>query len=288
MIGDCILSLCVSNWLNKVFPEATQTLYLDKKCSQLGVLFFNHSVIKEIKISEKSDEFSNNDQEYFKQYDLVFDPFSPVLDQGYYNKMHISKQLFLMNRTWPECKYLRDAEREYDSLSFEEKCPKLIPWFDILEYKRFVAIWPEAGYANKDKSINLRSPKEEFWIELVKDLNKMGYKVLQFGTLKSGFLGDREKKLDIENCISLNLLDAVKKSLSCELCITTDSGISHVLNAYGARCICLYTNYLWGHITNFEAMTPLNYKNNLKLIFGKDGINNISKEEILEFVKNNL
>ena len=61
----------------------------------------------------------------------------------------------------------------------------------------------------------------------------------------------------------MSLFDSIKISLGCDLVITTDSGVSHIFGAYGMNQICLYSPYQENHFQNFEAMTPMNYKNNL-------------------------
>ena len=69
------------------------------------------------------------------------------------------------------------------------------------------------------------------------------------------------------------------------MAITTDSGISHMFGAYGMRQICLYCPYQPNHFQNFSAMTPVNYKHNLKSLCGYSDINNIDSEEVLDTVR---
>jgi hypothetical protein len=71
-------------------------------------------------------------------------------------------------------------------------------------------------------------------------------------------------------------------TLGCNLMIGTDAGSSLVMGAYGFPQITLLTDWMENHISNFNALAPLN-KNNIS-IFKKGGCDNISQNEVLKII----
>ncbi len=280
MLGDIIGSLPFLTYLEKIRPGSYKMVYIDKKCAHIAPFLLNHPLIDKIYISEDSDKVSEKDAEYCKKFDMVFEPFVSVYFQDWFNTIHITESLFRLNFL---CGSGYIDPKEWDRLTEEEKCPKLYQWFEPIEYwRKTIAIWPFSGYANSDASIQLRSPSLEWWEKMVELLYEAGFDVNQYGHPESPLIGDGKTVDDFRD---MSLFDAIKDSLACDLSITTDSGSSWLLNAYGHENICLYTNYKEGHVTNVDAYVPKNWKNNLISIYGKDNINNIKQEEVLESIK---
>lgn len=279
LLGDVVASLPFLNYLEKIYPESYKLAYIDKKCAQILPFLINHPLIDKIQVSEQPDNISLNDLKLFEFFDIIFNPFPRLTRPDYYNYHHITKELFCMNEIiW---KNERINSKEWDKLSEKERQPKLYQWFDIERKNKTIAIWPFSGYSTKQDSLspNLRSPSKEWWIKLIDMLSD--YKIIQFGHPKSEKLNDPR----IIDCRQLNLFDAVKISLGCDLSITTDSGVSWILGAYGVNQIVLYTNYLPNHYQNFDAMVAVNWKNNIISLFGENGINNINQEKVIDSIK---
>lgn len=282
LLGDIVASLVTSNLLSFRFPEIHQATYIDKKCAQIAPLLLNHQHIKEIRLSEKPDEFSAADQEYFNRYAYWLHPFVPVQNDKYYNNHSLHLELLVMNRDM-EGRGLGIGLATWRDKDLSDLAPRLTQWFPVERHKHTIALWPFAGYT-KDASIDLRSPKKEFYEDLCRDLMANGFHIKQYGhplseKLKSPYY------CEIEDRRQLNLFDAVKESLGADLIIGTDSGASHIFGAYGMRQIVLYTNYLPGHTENVGAMLPINYNKNMLAIYGNGGINNITREEIIAGAK---
>jgi ADP-heptose:LPS heptosyltransferase len=278
LIGDCVLSTVFLNYLEKIYPNSYKCAYIDKKCNQIVPLLTNHPLIDKVQVSELKDQISDNDANFINKFDLKFHPFPQHWRQNdWYNHHNIIDETLSMNFLIGKG-YMEPSQ--FDILTKEEKCPRLYQWFDTERQNKTIAIWAKSGYGNQDQTIDLRSPKTEWWGELCLNLNKMGYKCLLFGHPKSDYI---ENTIDYRN---LSLFDAVKVSLGCDTVIGTDSGTSWIIGAYGHSQIILYTNYKKDHITNTKAFCPINYKNNSIDIYGENGnINNITIEEVLQQIK---
>lgn len=274
LIGDIIVSLPFLTYLEKKYPKSYKCSYIDKKCSQIIPFLINHPLIDKIQISNKSDEVTNIDIDFINKFDIKYHPFPQhPYEHDYWNHRHFVHETFLMNFKIHEG-YIDPME--WNSLTKEETFPKLSQWFDISKNDKSIAIWPFSGYT-RDSSIssNLRSPSKEWWNSLC--LMLPDYKILQFGHPDSESLEGK----NIIDCRRYSLFDAIKASLGCDCSITTDSGPSWILGAYGANQICLYTNYAINHHSNLDCYVPLNHKGNLIPIFGKNGINNILPEHVI-------
>ncbi|MEK6880494.1 MAG: hypothetical protein AABY22_12835, partial [Nanoarchaeota archaeon] len=228
--GDIILSLPHLNWLEKQYPDSYKVAAISPACKQIIPLLYNHPLINNIYVTENDENFTVEDilkSGSFGSFDEYYNPFPQVTDSGWFNKRHISLELFIMN-----CDLLNNERRtllEYNSLDEQDKFPKLNPWFKSNKHKNCIAILPETGYGNLDSTIKQRSPTKEFWTSLTDPLVKRGYHILQFGHPKS----EKLEHKNIEDCRNLSFFDMIKEILGCELLIGTDTGAMHVINAYG-------------------------------------------------------
>ncbi len=281
LIGDIIVSLPFLTFLEKEYPNSFKCSYIDKKCSQIIPFLINHPLIDKIQISDEVDNVTLKDKEFINKFDIKYHPFPQhPYEQDYWNHRDFVHETFLMNYRIGEGHINPD---EWNKLNNNERYPKLNQWFDIEKpKKRTIAIWPTSGYSSTNGvSRNLRSPSMEWWTKLVQSCPD--YDFLQFGVPDSELI----ENYNIKDCRKLSLFEAAKMSMSCRVSITTDSGISWILGAYGVNQIVLYTNYNIDHNTNFNAFCPVNHKNHAIFLYGKDKIiDNIEQHNVLEAIKN--
>lgn len=274
LFGDCICSLPFSSYIKKRYPNSVNIAYLDIKCQQLLPLLINQDCFDGIRISELPDKISQNDQNYFKNFDLVFEPFPSVTEDYYYNHRSVIEETFRMST-------LRDAGRvnpiEWDKLNEEEKRPHLKRWFEVKKNNNYIALWASSGYSS-DPVNQKRNPTKEYWAGLVNRLLKEGYKVAQFGTRDHELVS--EKVLDLRH---YSLFDAIKFTLGSICSIGTDSGSQHIVAAYSHPQLVLSTYWRAGHVQNPSALIPVNP--NLKLLWNNENINNINHDDVVNGVK---
>lgn len=278
--GDIICFLPFITYLKKVYPDSYINFFIDKTCSSIGQFLLNYPGIDRMQISLNTDKVISED--YNLKYDLIFNLYNQLTNDQYYNFHSVQKENFIMSEVLVQNKFLKINPSEYDTLSKEEKFPKLIQYFDLERNQKTIAIWPFSGYGDSEMT-RKRSPSLEWWEILVENLIKKGYKIIEFGHPNNRSLSSKNDK--VINLKHLSLFDSIKLSMGCDLSITTDSGVSHILGAYGVNQICLYSPYQKNHYQNFEAMTPMNYKNNLLLFCGINNINQINQEHVLEKIQ---
>jgi len=276
LLGDIVVSIPFLTYLEKLYPQSYKMVFIDRKCQSIAPLLINHPLIDKIYVSEVADQLTQNEENYFKKFNLVFEPFPQIYFGNWWNEMNFIEATFRLN-----C--LRNHgyvdPNQWHILTDDERFPRLYQWFDVPRQNKTIAIWTNAGYnTKKDLTSQQRSPNVAFWERLVINLNKIGYTINQYGT------PNVEKIESTQNRLGLSLFEAVKESLGCDLVIGADSGSQHILGAYGHPQIILYTNWRHDHIKNFESMCPVNYNNNLIKIFGLNGINNINIEKVLDAV----
>lgn len=276
LIGDCVVSLPFCHYLERYYPNSTKIAFLDLKCQQLAPLLLNAPNLDGIRISNEKDKINQIDEEYFKKFDMVFEPFVPIIEENWYNKMGIVEATFKMN-------WLRGAGRikpeEWNKLTDEEKKPRLNCWFNIPKNNDYIALWSASGY-NNDTVNQKRNPSKQYLIGLVDRLIKEGYKVAQFGTTDHDLVSERI--LDLRH---YSLFDAIRFSLGCNASIQTDSGSAHILGGCGSNQILLTTYWRNGHYRNPDALIPVNYKNRAINLFCESGVDNIQYDKIIEGIK---
>lgn len=278
--GDIICFIPFITYLKKVYPDSYVTFFIDKTCAPVTQFLLNYPGIDRFQISLEEDKVTKLDSE--GRYDIIFNLYNDLTDPRYYNFHNVQKENFIMSEVFTTDGLRKINPVEYNILTNEEKYPRLVCYFPVSRTEKTIAIWPFSGYGDSEMS-RKRSPSVEWWTILIQGLASKGYKILEFGHPNNRSL--KEKSHDVKDLRHLSLFDSVKASLGCDLVITTDSGPSHIFGAYGARQICLYSPYQRDHFQNFEAMTPMNYKNNLTLFCGIDNINSIKQEEVLNIIK---
>lgn len=276
LIGDLICSLPFSYRVKKVYADSMNIAYLDIRCQQLLPLLVNQDCFDGIRVSELSDEISINDKNYFKKFNLVFNPFPELTEPDYFNRRSVIEETFRMNELDGVG---RINPKEWSLLTEEEKKPRLNCWFPITQNNNCVAIWASSGYST-DSVNQKRNPSKQYWAGLVDRLIKEGYKVAQLGTKDHELISD--EVLDLRH---LSLFDAIKFTLESTISIGVDSGSQHIIGAYGHPQIILSTYWRKGHNSNWSALLPVNYKNRAINIFKSNDINNIQYDKIVEGIK---
>ena len=278
--GDIICFIPFITYLKKVYPESYITFFIDKTCASVTQFLLNYPGIDRFQISLEKDKVIN--QDINTKYDIIFNLYNNLTNQHYYNYHNVQKENFIMSEIYTPNGVIKINPSEYEVLTKEEKYPKLVKYFEVEEIKKTIAIWPFSGYGDSEIT-RKRSPNIDWWLNLVQGLILKGYKILEFGHPNNKSISEHNN--NVKDLRKLSLFDSIKISLGCDSIITTDSGVSHIFGAYGANQICLYSPYQLNHIQNLEAMTPMNYKNNLTLFCGYDNINSIQQEKVLEIIK---
>lgn len=277
LIGDCIVSLVFPVYLEKRYPKSIKIAYLDKRCAGLIPLLQNHDYLDGIRVSDMPDAVSDKDENYFKKFDLVFEPFPTVTELDYFNRRSVIEETFIMSSLRGRG---RINPKAWDILTEEERKPRLNCWFDVPKNDNYVAIWANSGY-NNNTANQKRNPSKQYWAGLVDRLIKEGYKVAQLGIKDHELISDQI--LDLRH---LSLFDAIRFSLGAKMSIQTDSGSSHLLGAYGSLQLILMTYWRNGHYQFPLSLAPVNCKDNAKILFHPTNINEIPYDSIIEFVKN--
>lgn len=259
--GDLITSLPILNLLEKRYPNSYKTVSVAKKNSVFAQLLYNHPLIDRIHINEINENPNKKDYDFFNSHDLIIRPNLQHPDPYWYNKYSMVEENFIM------------MNYDWNDLDLELRFPKLEKWFDIPKKENAIAIWPMAGNGQDIK----RSPTKKWYDDLTEKLIKCGYKVYIFG---------HPNDFHIQNyhgCFkNLDFLEQIKMTLSCKLMIGTDAGSSLIMGAYNFPQITLLTNWMENHISNFDALAPMN-KENIS-IFSSGGCDNILIDDVLDAI----
>jgi ADP-heptose:LPS heptosyltransferase len=260
--GDVITSLPVLYLLEKLYPNSYKTVSIAKKNSVFAQLLFNHPLIDRIHINEILETNKQEDNDFYNSHDIIINPGLQHPDPYWYNKYHMVEENFIM------------MGLNWNDIDDRLRIPKLVKWFDTPKLKNTIAIWPMAGNGMDTK----RSPSKDWYIKLVNlILTNTKYNIIQFGHPSDFVVNENGKRF---NCLhNLDFFEQVRMTLGCSLMIGTDAGSSLVMGAYEFPQITLLTDWMENHISNFEALAPLN-KNNIS-IFAHGGCDNIKHEDIL-------
>ena len=296
ILGDTIMSLVILNALEKRFPGSYKYFHIAKRCAHAAPLYFNHPLIDRIVISDYDEEMGTNDAAIAKTCDIILNTKPPFHSrQDWPNSNCIYRETFFMSGLPLEW---------YDTLSDEEKRPKLAKWFNVeRQPAKTIALWPCAGYGNENK----RNPSREWYVKLINKLHEEGYNTIQFGhpkdyNLFNAINGQSDAPSNIytfsdtiqkfqtdswgETFKILNHLpffDQIKMTLGCDLVISTDSGSGLIFGAYEMPQISLLTNHFPNHTKNLTAFAP-NNPNNTNFI-GIGSPDNIEIFKVLQKVK---
>ena len=272
LIGDCIMSLPVLNFIEKHYPNSYKYWHIAKKCSQSASLFYNHPLIDKIVITDCEEGFGPKDLELAKECQVVFNttPRHPFGEYWHNNRN-------MVEETWVMAGIPLD---QLYTLSEEERVPTLYKWFDIQKYDKTIAIHCFAGYGRD----NQRSPSKEWWDILTTEILK-DYNIIRLGHPKEPFLEHwvSNKYRDLRH---LSFIEQIQIALGCSAYIGTDSGFSLAMGAYNHPQCSLITNWNVNHTENPLCLQPVN-KNNISLFneFKNGGCSGIPQETVLEKMK---
>lgn len=269
MIGDQIMTLPILNFLERQYPGSYKYFQIARKFSQAVPLYLNHPLIDKIIISDCDEGMGPKDKEIAAQCHLVFDvmPNHPM-EHDWPNYRNIYEETWVMAGL---------PLAAYRALPADEQRPKLVPWFDIpRQSKPTIGVWPCAGYGMEGK----RHPTKGWYDELIKSVNTHfpSFQVLQFG---------HPNDFRIEGATDMRhepFFDQIKKSVGCDVIISTDSGSGLILGAYGVSQISLLTNHFPGHHRNLTAFAPNNLRNHN--LVGVNNPDNINIQDVITILQN--
>lgn len=260
------MALPLLTWAEKQWPGSFKYWHIARKCAQAAPLYYNHPLINELVISDCNEGIGPRDIEIARSCHIVVNtmPQHPEADGLWFARRDIYHETALMAGL---------SDSDYNSLSSEEKRPKLVQWFETERKKRSIAIWPCAGYGLQPD----RYPTRKWTLALVKRLILEGYTIYQCGHPKDY----EETGGALEDCIDvrqLSFFEQIRFTLGCDLMIGTDSGSSLVVGAYQSiPQISLLVNRpgQGSNINAFATNSPLNFS-----FIGQTAADDISQQEV--------
>jgi ADP-heptose:LPS heptosyltransferase len=273
-LGDSVCSLPVAGYIKKIFPNSYSVAVLDPRTKELAPLLINHPDIDRIYISHKAGGYTEEENQWVATFDFNLPLFGHYVPSNWIKTMSWVESNFRLRFQF-EAISSPFSSNAWSSLTEDERKPKLKPWFDIGRYEKFIVICPFVGYNLSDETTRKRSPSLEWWGAVVKMILKMGFKVIQIGIPSHPVVYNDINFYDRRD---ISLLESVKLALGADLFLGACGGVSVVINAYGQKTICPFTN--WIKEAKLENLLPVNYKNNMIPILGKDDINIISLDEV--------
>ena len=166
-------------------------------------------------------------------------------------------------------------------LTEQEQKPRLYKWWKEKKYfeNKTIGIFPVAGYNDAGLA---RNPSQQFYEELIFDLQKEGYKVAIFGYHKDFKLGGDY------NFVEKSLFDQVKVALTTDLVIGTDSGSAWLAGAYGIPQVNIIQNFYPNGREDFWPLTPENCEGNAETITCWNGWGDLTTEKVIKEVEKQL
>ena len=279
LIGDCICSLTAARYIKKVFPNSYSVATLDPRTRELAPLLLNHSDIDRIYITQKEDGYTESEKQWVSTFDLNLPLVGHYVPEDWVKTISPRETNFRIRFQFQHIGSLLSPEG-WNKLTEDEKKPKLEQWFKLERFDKLIVLAPFVGYNLDAETTKIRSPSLDWWKVVVEMLFQMGFTVAQIGTLNFPLVYNHPNFYDKRD---LSLLESVRLALGADLFIGACGGMSFVINAYGQKSICPYTD--WIKNATPEALLPINYKDRMIPIFGSDGINSISLEAMCQAVK---
>lgn len=281
-IGDCVCSLPAAHYIKKVFPNSYSVVALDPRTRELAPLLINYPDIDRIHINQKEGGYTEVEKKWVSTFDFNLPLFGHYVPESWAKTMSWREANFRLRFQFQPAGSLLSGNG-WNDLTEEEKKPKLEQWFKVERFDKLIVLAPFVGYDLTNEMTRTRSPSLDWWKLVVEMLLQMGFTIAQIGTTNFPLVYDHPSFYDKR---SLSLLESVKVALGADLFIGACGGMSFLINAYGHKTICPYTD--WVKNATPEALLPVNYKDRMIPIFGSDGINSISLEKIREAVHQQL
>lgn len=282
-IGDLVCSLPAARYIKIKFPNSYSVAVLDPRTKELAPLLINHPDIDRIYISQKEEGYTDKEKEWVGTFDFNLPLFGHYVPDEWGNTISPREANFRLRFQFePNGSPLYSDG--WNTLTEDEKKPRLEPWFNFERFDKTIVVAPFVGYNLSDDTTRSRCPSVEWWGKVVEMLINLGFTVVQVGMPKSPLICNESNRynpkfIDKRN---LPLIDSVKIALGAELFIGACGGMSMIVNAYGQRSICPYTN--WKKTAISEALLPVNWKNQLIPIYNEN-INAITLEEVYKAVQ---
>lgn len=272
LIGDCICSEVILNWIKLKYPESYIYWHIAKKISQCSPLFYNHSKINQIIITDCEEGFGPKDIELIKTCNVVFNTMPPhPFGEIWHNYRTIYEE------TWVQAGL--DLQ-EYHNLPREQQKPKLYKWFKTDKLEKTIIFHAMAGYGRD----SMRSFSKEWSESLIYLLINNGYKVIRLGHPSEPIFNMVSCDGQYYDKRNLSFIEQIQLALCGNLYIGTDSGFSLCLGAYNEipqiNVVCLWNR---GHTSNPLCLAPNNDKSiNL---WDKEKCDNVLPDLILDEIK---
>lgn len=282
-IGDSVCSLTAARYIKKIFPDSYSVATLDPRTRELAPLLLNHPDIDRIYITQKEEGYTEMEEKWASTFDFNLPLFGHYVPDDWGKTISPREANFRLRFQYQP----RDSSLSGDgwnTLTEEEKKPKLERWFNIERHNKLVVIAPFVGYNLNDEITRMRSPSVEWWKPVVEMLFEMGFTIAQIGLSKSPLIHNYPTAYNTKfsDKRDLSLLESVKLALSSDLFIGACGGMSMIINAYGHKSICPYTN--WKKTAISEALLPINWKDQLIPLYGQNGVNSITLENVHQAV----
>jgi ADP-heptose:LPS heptosyltransferase len=272
------MGLPVLEHFEQKFPNSYKTWVIQKKMAFMAPFFLGHPLIDKIHIADGWSDFTKKDYEEASKYDHVC---------TMNNWKHDTRDWY----NYRDC--IDETARIAGVTDFNlvpvKRYPKLHRWFPVgnpQQLNTYNNVAPEDELNDNIVSIlpvigpndnTGKSPSEEWWNKLIREIRSMGFGVWQFG-----YQGDTNLA-GTEYYNGLTYFEQVQMMLSTRLSIGTDSGNMWMLGAYSHPAIHLMTNWLPHHTKNKFALSPANI--NGVDIFAYDGTNNIGHDAVIATIK---
>lgn len=282
LTGDLIMGLPVLRYFEKKYPGSYKTWVIEKKVGYMAPFFLNHPLIDQIRITEEWGGFGVGDHMIANGCNIKC-----TMD----NWKHSSPDWYNYTNCIEETAYIAGVDDLLSVLGERDLYPKLEQWFDVgcddpnfqtyskrsnadirTKFKT-IALWPFATATG----MIARSPSMGWYSSLVMHLRRMGYDVFQFGYKTDPKIGG------CHVYTHMTFFDQVRLALSTRMSIGTDSGNMWVMGAYSHPAVHLMTNWMQGHVRNFDALLPVNQCGHK--VFAPGGADYISKKHVLATVE---
>ena len=277
-IGDCVCSLTAARYIKKVFPDSYSVAVLDPRSKELAPLLINHSDIDRIYISQKENGYTESEKQWVSTFDFNFPLVGHYVPESWTKQMSPRETNFKIRFQFQPVKSPLFGSG-WSNLTEDEKKPKLEQWFKVDRFDKLIVLAPFVGYDLNAETTKIRAPSLDWWKLVVEMLLQMDFTIAQIGTLNFPLVYNHANFYDKRN---LSLWESVKLALGADLFIGACGGMSFVINAYGQKSVCPYTDWIKGATS--EALLPVNYKNRMIPIFGENGINSITLEAMRQAV----
>lgn len=273
-LGDAVCSLPAATYIKKVFPNSYSVAVLDPRTKELAPLLINHPDIDKIYISEKEEGYTKKEYDWASTFDYNLPLFGHYVPDDWSSTISPREANFRLRFQFEQLDSPL-SPNGWNDLTEYEKMPKLETWFNFERFNKTIVVAPFVGYNLADETTRTRCPSVKWWKSVVEMIIKMGFVVVQIGIPKHPLICGHPVLVDARH---FSLLESVKVALGAYLFIGACGGMSMIINAYGHKTICPYTN--WKKTAISDALLPVNHKNNMIPLYSKDNINLITLDEV--------